>query len=419
MTQPKRYVLVGTGSRGLGMFARPLCTDFPKTARLVGVYDVNPLRASAAVAELPRKVPVYTSFRKMLAEQDPDGIIVASRDSTHARYIVAGLRAGKRVISEKPLCTTLEQCRQILRAASVSKTGSCLVTHNARYGAAASTIRSILRSGRLGRVLFMQYEETLDRCHGADYFRRWHRYMANSGGLLVHKACHHFDLLNWWAEAKPVWVSARGALRFYGANGPFWHARCRDCPHGKTCEFHADMFKWDKYRKLYLEAEVHDGYMRDGCVFDPTIDIFDQMGVLIRYENGIEVNYSLVAYSPLESERVVIEGTDGRLEYTSRSNTGWVVDSHPIPGIEELVGEQLRLYLPRKGMILIPLRRPKGGHGGADPQLRKDFFGRLGEHEPSEQMATLEEAVQAVLIGIAANRSINTGRPVAVQSLIG
>ena len=56
----------------------------------------------------------------------------------------------------------------------------------------------------------------LDTKHGADYFRRWHRDKAHSGGLLVHKASHHFDLVNWWIQSAPTRVFASGGLRFYG-----------------------------------------------------------------------------------------------------------------------------------------------------------------------------------------------------------
>ena len=50
----------------------------------------------------------------------------------------------------------------------------------------------------------------------ADYFRRWHRDKRNSGGLLVHKATHHFDLINFWLGSAPELVMALGGLRFYG-----------------------------------------------------------------------------------------------------------------------------------------------------------------------------------------------------------
>jgi len=413
----KRYALVGTGGRGLGMFAGPLARDFADTAVLAAMCDPNPLRVAAAAAELAVKIPTFTDFAQMMDRIDPDAVIVATRDCTHAQYVIAAVRAGKRAISEKPLCTTAEQCRQIL-AAEAESDGTCLVTHNCRYGAAEEAVREVIRSGRIGEVKFIQFDETLDRCHGADYFRRWHGRKANSGGLLIHKASHHFDLLNWWAGSKPAWVSAQGALRFYGANGPFRGPRCRGCGHAGECDFHADMFRRELYRKLYLDAEEADGYLRDGCVFDPAIDIEDQASVLIRYESGVQVSYTLLAYCPYESQRIVIEGTKGRLEYLSRTNTGWVVDSKPLPGIEQLASEKLYLYLPTEGMKELPVERPSGGHGGADPRLRAEFFGRDWDAEPTEQMASVAEAVQAVLIGAAANESIATGRPVDVQSLL-
>ena len=414
---PKRWALVGTGSRGLSMFAKPLCKDLPGTAALVALCDVNGRRLANVAKLLGKDLPLFTTFYEMLQSVDFDGVAVATTDLAHAEYVVAALKANKLAVSEKPLCTTADECRQILAAARDSD-ASCLVTHNARYGAAEKMIYDLIRSGRLGEVKFMQFDETLDRCHGADYFRRWHGKRANSGGLLIHKASHHFDQLNWWAGAIPVWVSAQGSLQFYGANGPFHYIRCQGCPHADPCDFHSDMFKVEIYRKLYLEAESEDGYFRDGCVFDPAIDVDDQAAVLIRYDNGVEVSYTLTAYSPIESQRVIVEGTEGRLEYSNWINTGWVIDSEPLPGIEEIANEQLRLILPAVGIEDVPIERVEGSHGGADPQLRADFFGTDWAVEPNAQMASLEEAVQAVLVGVAANKSIATGEAVHVQQLL-
>ncbi len=413
----KKYAVVGVGGRGTGMFALPLATEFPRTARLVAVCDTNPVRAAYCVSRLPRPVPIFTDFAAMLRQTDPDAVAVASPDWTHAQYVVAALKAHKRVFCEKPLCVTDKQCRDILAAAAKSK-GRCFVTHNLRYGAAAGQIREIIGDGTLGTVGFMQFHETLDRCHGADYFRRWHRRLANSGGLLIHKASHHFDLLNWWAGADPAEVRAQGRLAFYGRNGAFRGKRCRGCRHAERCPFHADMFAHDAYREMYLKAEGEDGYLRDGCVFDPQIDICDQMGVLIRYANGIEVVYSLTAFSPYESMRCVIEGSKGRLEYTVLYDTGWNLAGQRLPGIEKHAGERLRLFLAGKGVRDVPVRKLSGGHGGADPLLRAEFFGRDWRRKPSERMASLEEAVQAVLIGVAANRAIAGGGTVEVQRLL-
>jgi predicted dehydrogenase len=414
---PQRYAIVGTGHRSLSMFGLPLCTDFPETAQLVALCDPNPLRLAAYAAELPASVPGFTHFDRMMSEVALDAVVVCSIDRTHAEYVVAALQAGKHVVSEKPLCTTAGQCRAILDAAQ-PRPADCRVTHNARYAAGPTRIRELLTSGRLGRVLFVQFDETLDRCHGADYFRRWHRHKANSGGLPVHKACHHFDCLNWWIDSTPAWVSAQGRLSFYGANGPFRGERCSGCEYAERCPLYANLFERAIYRKLYQESESADGYVRDGCVFDPAIDIQDQMGVLIRYENGVEASYSLLAYSPYESQRVVIECERGRIEYVAQYNTGFAAGASRVPGIEETVGETLKLYIPGEGMEAIPLQRGEGGHGGADPQLRADLFGRAWDAEPTDRTASLMDAVQAVLIGVAADKSITTGQPVEVQGLL-
>ena len=413
----KRYAIVGAGDRGLGMFALPLVKDLSQTAELVAFVDDNPLRMQYACSLLPKPVACYTNFGRMLAEADVDGVIIATKDCTHADYVIRAMKAGKRAFSEKPLCVSAKQCRAILSAAKASGQ-TCLTTHNARYGPATSETWKIIRSGRLGKIKFMQFEETLDRRHGADYFRRWHRNKANSGGLQIHKASHHFDLLNWFAASSPEQVVAQGRLAFYGKNNSFRGKRCSKCRHTAKCEFFADVSKKDRYVGLYTQAESADGYVRDGCVFDKSIDIEDQFSAQIRYENGIEVCYSLVAYSPIETMRIVIEGTKGRLELAATHNTAWALGSTTLPGVEKLFSQTLRLYMPNKGIIDVPLTQREGSHGGSDPQLRADFFGRDWKLKPNEQMADVHQAVQAVLIGAAINKSLATGKPVNVQSLL-
>ena len=99
----------------------------------------------------------------------------------------------------------------------------------------------MLREGIIGEILNIDLEWILDTVHGADYFRRWHRYMKNSGGLLVHKATHHFDLINWWMEDEPVKVSAFGNRRFYGLTRIKRGERCLTCQYKGDCEFYWDI----------------------------------------------------------------------------------------------------------------------------------------------------------------------------------
>ena len=422
MKKRNRYVVAGTGRRGLFMFAQPMLDNPFRHSELVGFFDHNKLRVQAANELLGCHLPGYTNFDRMLIELDPDGVIIASRDDTHARYIIAALEAGKRVISEKPLCVNARQARDILAAAKRAKArgGSCWVTHNMRYMPEISECKRQLDAGVIGALKAITFEEMLDRRHGADYFRRWHRQKKNSGGLLIHKASHHFDVLNWLAGSLPNELTAKGGLLFYGSNGAFRGTRCAGCRHARKCDFFADMWQSEQNRKLYLDPEKADGYMRDGCVFDPIIDIEDQASVLYNYANGVHVTYTLTAFASYEGLRVAIEGTKGRLELTSIRQTNWAAGNIVVYGLEKVAGQSFTLYSPTLGVKALPIPRGEdGGHGGADPQIRSDLFDRPLDAKPTARMASLEQAVQAVLIGHAANVSIaHGGRPVNVQDFL-
>ena len=102
-------------------------------------------------------------------------------------------------------------------------------------------------SGGIGEITAVDFRWYLDRVHGADYFRRWHRGKDQSGGLLVHKATHHFDLANWWVASHPATISALGSRRFYipataDALGLSGHGeRCHDCARSAECPYRLDL----------------------------------------------------------------------------------------------------------------------------------------------------------------------------------
>ena len=232
-----------------------------------------------------------------IAETRPDFVIVTTVDATHDEYIVAGMEAGCDVISEKPMTTTAQKIQRIHD--TQKRTGKKLrVTFNYRYSPPRTQVKDILMSGEIGEVLSVDFHWLLNTQHGADYFRRWHANKANSGGLVIHKASHHFDLVNWWLDADPVEVVASGDLKVYGKNNPFRHTHCRPCPHKDQCRFHYDMTRDATRMKLYASAEGVDGYHRDGCVFREDVNIFDSMSAIVKYTNGVTMSYALDAHLP-------------------------------------------------------------------------------------------------------------------------
>jgi predicted dehydrogenase len=118
-------------------------------------------------------------------------------------------------------------------------------------------------------VISVHFEWLLDTVHGADYFRRWHRQKINSGGLMVHKSGHHFDLVNWWIDAQPETVAGFGKLAFYGEEAGKKHGFARDYVRARGAEaakddpFAIHLEADPTLKKVYADAEGEDGYHRD------------------------------------------------------------------------------------------------------------------------------------------------------------
>ncbi len=401
----KRYAFAGASGRALHMYAKPLSAELKDYADLVGIYDVNPVRAGI-VSEACGGIPVYGDFDRMLEEAKPDAVIVTTVDRFHHEYIIKALEAGCDAITEKPMTIDDEKCRAILEAEK--RTGKkVIVTFNYRFAPYVTRVKELLRQGAVGKILSIDFEWILDTRHGADYFRRWHRYMGKSGGLLVHKATHHFDLLNWWLEEDPQEVYAFGTRRFYGPTRENRGERCLTCEYKNSCEFYWDITSNDFTRKFYYEAEKEDGYFRDRCVFADDIDIYDTMSVNVKYDQGALLTYSLIAHSSYEGWRAAINGTEGRLEAEEYHSGHQVKD--PV--------QQIKLYNRKGEVVTYDMEKATGGHGGGDERLRRMIF--VGDiPDPLGHQAGSRAGAMSILVGIAANHSIAEKRCVPIEELL-
>jgi predicted dehydrogenase len=402
----RRLAMVGTGSRGVLTWGAPVLKDYADLVEFVGLCDVNPERAELARELIGTRAPAYTDFDRMLRETRPNTVIVTTVDGVHADYVCRAMEFGCDVICEKPLCTEANQAQAIVD--TQKRTGRTLtVTFNARYGSAAMQVKELLQAGTIGDILEVNYDEFLDRRHGADYFRRWHAFKQNSGTLLCHKASHHFDQLNWWIGSDPVEVMAYGRLAVYGHNGPFRHSHCRPCPFKDRCQFHWDVTKDEEAMRMYVACEDQDGYLRDGCVFRPGIDVPDTATAQIRYAAGPLVCYSLNAAVPYEGQFIVFNGTKGRIELRDFHRQPWEVSA----------SAEIRVTTADGATRLIPVQAKGPGHGGSDKRLRDAIF-RPAAADPLGQRAGMREGLMSSLVGIAGYTSIAERRPVRIADLV-
>lgn len=414
------FALIGTGSRA-GMYYNALVKneEISKEHQLVALLDLVQTRMDYVNDRLNLSLPTYKphQFNQMLEEQNIEGLVVTTKDAHHHEYIVKGLKRGLKVITEKPMTTNETKCQQIIDAQENSE-GDLIVTFNYRYSPYRSHMKKLLQEGIIGEVTMVEFHWYLDTTHGADYYRRWHRNKHNSGSLLVHKATHHFDLVNWWLDSYPREVFARGTKRFYRPETFGYSSRCQNCELTDECNFFMDMSASDKLTALYREAEKEDGYIRDQCVFAPDIDIWDTRALTVTYEDSTLLSYSLNNYAPYEGYKVAFIGTEGRIEQD-------VVEASYISGHDGKIKRRtpednirLEVFPLFDESYEIDIEIESGGHGGGDSRLLEDIFLETEKQDPLERKAGAIDGAMSILLGTAARRSIEQDRPVKIKELV-
>lgn len=426
-TGKKRYAIVGLGSRSY-LYQNAILKTFQQNCAMVGYCDVNlgrlQLAQQEALERTGREIPIYDAqdFDRMIAETQPQVIIVTTVDGFHHQYICRAMELGCDVITEKPMTIDAQKCQQIID--TQRSTGrKCTVTFNYRYSPPRTQVKELLLSGVIGAILSVDFHWMLNTHHGADYFRRWHSQKAFSGGLMVHKATHHFDLVNWWLSAIPVTVTAVGKREFYtpgmaqrfGLTGP--HERCLTCPEKKSCGFELDLARDRWLKKLYLENERHDGYFRDRCVFRPDIDIEDTMNVLALYDNSVTLCYSLNAFNSWEGYAIVFNGTKGRLEHKAEEQI-YVSGTDTVQGGLKEGGVSIRIFPLRGAFYDVDPWQGAGGHGGGDDVMLQDIFGPGQAADKYLRAADQRAGAYALLTGAAANLSFNRGETIKIADLV-
>lgn len=410
------------------MFRDAILDQYTEHAEVVGLCDSNPGRLALSVRQTREKygltLPTYgpEGFEQMLRENGADVVIVTTMDSAHDDYIVRGLEAGCDVITEKPMTTTAAKCQRILDAQR--RTGRHVrVTFNYRYSPPRTQVKDLLMQGAIGDVLSVDFNWLLNTHHGADYFRRWHGQKEFSGGLMLHKATHHFDLVNWWLSAVPVRVMANGKREFYTPEMArrfglrSHHERCHTCPEADACGFFFSLADNPGLKALYLDQEKHDGYHRDQCVWNPRINIEDTMNVIVDYDTGTTLSYSLNAFNAWEGYQIAFNGTQGRIEHSIAEQV-YVSGTDTVQGGIQSGGTRTRLIPLRGEPRDLEPWSGEGSHGGGDKLLLDDLFLPNPPEDKWLRASDHRGGAASILIGIAANRCIETGQPVRIADLV-
>ena len=397
----KKIAIVGAGHRCYTSFAKPLWEQYSDKVEIVGVCDFNIKRCEYFQKTLNPKMGIYTDFEKMIEETNPTAILITTQDSAHHDYIIRAMKKGCDVYCEKPITIDQEKCFAI-REAEKEYGKKVTVTFNCRFMPYFIKLKETVSSGIVGKLLSINYEYNLATEHGGDYFKRWHRHMNASGGMLVHKSTHHFDIINWLLEDDPLCVNAQGARLFFGNAQKAKGERCSTCNYSSKCCAYADFSKEEHMDGLYFSTENEDGYIRDRCAFSDDTDIYDTMSVTVKYKKGALLTYSLTLYSVDEGFVIDIVGEHGRIEAP-------MLFEAP----ENIITIKLRDGTTKK--VVVPAET--GTHEGADERMLEKLFGEKTD-DPLCQCADSFDGFKSAMIGICANKSIKENLQINIDKVL-
>jgi len=356
-----RYGVIGTGMMGVEHIENIQVLD---GARITAIADPDPGSREAGLAAAGGDCAVYTDHASLLADDSVDAVVVVSPNNTHIDVMRDVLATGKHVLCEKPLCTTTADCRELIDLAE-GYPGVVWVGLEYRYMPAVEALIDGVREGLVGDVQMVAIRE--HRYPFLPKVGNWNRFSRNTGGTLVEKCCHFFDLMNL--------ITGRRPRRVYASGGQNVN--------------HLD--------------EFYDGERSD---------ILDNAFVIVDYDDGVRAMLDLCMFAEvtLDQEELSVVGDQGKLDARIPSSVLHIghrgrqdIADHAIGNVETQ-------------HITNPDIGHEGLHHGSSYLEHVGFARAIRSGTPAE--VTLEDGLWSVAVGEAAHLSIAENQPVQLDELI-
>ena len=402
-------IVIGAGSRGMiyGTWAK----ENGHTIRAVAELRPDRLRHAAAILGVPEQ-NCYTDGKELLArEKLADVAIVATMDRDHYGHVMQALDRGYDILLEKPISPNARECLEIEEKAN--RLGrKIIVCHVLRYTAFFSTLKDVIDSGELGKVVAIKHSENIGNYHMAHSFVRgnW-RNTSLSSPIIMQKSCHDLDILLWLTGAHCTKVASFGSLSYFKeSNAPDGSSdRCCTCAVRENCRFDA----WKCYAPILgswpadvvcleqtedaLRTALETGpYGR--CVYRCDNDVCDHMSSIMEFDNGITATFSLTAQTDMIHRNIHIMCENGEILADDGLKT--ITITHFTSSHAEA---------PKTRTIHIG--RSASGHGGGDSGIMEDLVRVLTSHD-TDSRSSISRSVESHLMACAIEKARLTGKVV-------
>ena len=361
--------VIGTGARARCVVGH-LLEDSEGNVKIVSVYDPD-------AAEMDYACGVWkspdarrcSSSQEAIAAPGVDWVMVFSPNAFHKQHILEGFAAGKHVFSEKPLATSIEDCKTIYDAWQASgllfATGFVL-----RYANIYRRMKELLDSGKYGRILTVEANEHIRPGHGGYIMCNWRRHSSVAGPHILEKCCHDLDLVNWFCGSLPSRVFSFGGREFFR-------------PENRRLE--------EKYGKetFHVWRDPH----RIETPFNDDSDLMDNQVSVAEFRNRIRVSFSSTMSNAIPERRMCFRCTEGTLDL-------------------DLYRMRIRCRnLGEEGVT--ELQFAGDGHGGGDDYIMKELYDTMKNGTPPKCSGS--EGLESAVFSLALDRSARTGEVVDLE----
>ena len=351
-----RYGVIGTGMMGIEHIENLRAID---GVEITAIADPDPRSRDLGLAACAQPVDVFTDHRALIDSGSCDAVVLVAPNYTHHEILLDLLATDLHVLTEKPMCITTAQCVDVFEAAH-RRDAITWVGLEYRYMPPVTALIEEAKAGTVGAIQMVAIRE-----HRFPFLTKvgdWNRFTRNTGGTLVEKCCHYFDLMNLIIGERPMSVYASG---------------------GQNVN-HLD--------------EVYDGERSD---------ILDNAFVIVEYPHNVRalLDLCMFAEATRNQEELSVVGDQAKIEALIPDNVLRIGrrGEHFIGRVEE-----------RK--IVEPRVRVEGLHHGSSYLEHVDFAEAI--RSGTDPKVTVIDGLWSVAIGEAAHRSIEQRRPIEMSEVL-
>ena len=344
-----------------------------------------------------------------------DALIIATMDRQHYEHTMGALELGYDILLEKPISPDLDECIGIRDLALKNKC-RIMVCHVLRYTGFWATLKKIIDSGELGKVINIQHNENIGNFHIAHSFVRgnW-RNSDITSSLIMQKSCHDMDLLTWLCNSKAKSVSSFGELTYFNKeHAPAGSAdRCSKCGI-MDCRFDArkvylpiagnwpaTVLSVDQSEESLIKAIEEGPYGR--CVYKCDNNVCDHQVAIFEFENGIHASFNLSGFTNRMCRTIKVMCENGEIRGDDEKNEIEIIrftsNWHQEPEIKT-INPDVR----------------EGFHGGGDAGLMEQFLDMI-QGDDVENLSAIERSIESHVMAIAAEKARVEHRIVEMKEL--